>query len=177
MLSWYNYRMMRYRAEGQASYSFRLHLRAMPPDPVAHFLLERWFELSWTSMARLSAGTKIAMLDEALSGFDFTGDVAEADRLIARVSADLGIPETAQRVNTGEGWQADTGWTRVTRDTLDPADAALLARRTRLDSYLWHRWGKRDDTAHLDPSDVAPFLRSELLRPIHELRRRLARRG
>lgn len=176
MLSWYNYRMMRYRADGLRSYPFRLHVLSLPPDPIAHFLLERWFEMPWPQMAALPASRKIALLDEALSGFDFVGDVSDADRLIASVSRDLGIPETAERTNTGAAWEAQTGWQPLRREDLTPADAALLSSRTRLDNYLWRRWALGQD-ARIAAVEVAPFLASELVRPVHELRRRALRRA
>ena len=47
MLSWYNFRIMRYMRKGQKPYSFSLFLRSMRMNPVAHFILERWVELPW----------------------------------------------------------------------------------------------------------------------------------
>lgn len=174
VLSWYNYRMMRYRAEGLGAYPFRLHLLALPPDPVAHFLLERWFELSWPQMALMPAARKIALIDAELARFEIVADMAETDRLIATVSAALGIPAAAARANTATLWQGATGWTPLGAADLDPRDAVLLERRTRLDRYLWRRWALGEPVA-ADPGEVAPFLAAELVRPLHEIIRRRTR--
>ncbi|MEM8700032.1 MAG: hypothetical protein AAGF44_12725, partial [Pseudomonadota bacterium] len=99
---------------------------------------------------------------------------ADADRLIAEISGRLGIPTIAEASNTSEDWQALTGWKPLRRTDLQPATVAELARRTRLDSYLWRRWACGDSTAR-PPAAPAGFLASELRRPIAELRRRLIR--
>ncbi len=174
MLSWYNYRMMRYVSRGLAPYPFSRHVRAMPPDPVAHFLLERWFELPWPRMAMLSTATKIALIEAALGGFALVGDISTADRLIAEVSGRIGVPKTSARVNTSESWQDRTGWTQLTAASLSEQDAALLEKRTRLDRYIWRRFAL-GHAVEFDPRAAAPFLASELERPFHEIRRRMQR--
>lgn len=176
MLSWYNHRMARYAEKGMAAYPFRLHLRALPPDPVAHFLLERWLELPWWRIAALPPAGKIALLAVAMDAFDHVDDIAGADRRIARISAGLGIPVTAARFNTKEINAGRSGRQAIPADDLDAADRALLTQRTRIDAWLWRRWalGERSLAA---PADPAPFLASELARPMAEIRRRLARGG
>jgi len=46
-LSLYNHRMMLHLAKGLGTYSFDLHLKALPRDFVAHRLLARWLEIPW----------------------------------------------------------------------------------------------------------------------------------
>lgn len=175
VLSWYNYRMMRYSATGRSPYPFALHLRSLPPDPVAHFLLERWLELPWWRLAKLSPGEKCRMLDEMLDRFDFVGDISDCDRLIALLSKRLDIPPVAASINTADSWRALASWEPLRRDRLSPEDAAELRRRTRLDDYLWRRWALRETAIPPAADQVAPFLRSELARPLAEIRRRQKR--
>jgi hypothetical protein len=174
VLSWYNYRMMRYQAAGKSPYAFAIHLHSMPADPVAHFLLERWFELPWWQMARLQPREKTAMLDKMLGGFDRVGDIRDCDALIAQISRSLGIPETAERRNTSAAWQQRVTWEPVRYEDLSRADRLALEERTRLDDYLWRRWALRE-TASVSPSEIAPFLRTQLRRPFYEIRRKTQR--
>jgi hypothetical protein len=172
ILSWYNYRMMRYRAQGRNPYPLALHLRSLPPDPLAHFLLAHWLEIPWARLAAMRAEEKLARLEDALAGFDTVGDIADCDRLVARLSRRLAIPETARPENTGERWRAGTGWTPLRREDLSEADRALLAARTRLDSALHARAVLGREAPLAAP---VPLLRAELARPLAELARRRAR--
>ena len=52
LLSYYNYRMMRYMTRGQNAYGFSLFLRATRQNFITHFLLERWLELPCCERAR-----------------------------------------------------------------------------------------------------------------------------
>ncbi len=174
VLSWYNYRMMRYQAAGKSPYAFSVHLNSMPPDSVAHFLLERWFELPWWQIARLGHSQKIALLDGMFSQFDVVGDIRDCDALIAQISKSLGIPETADRRNTSGGWREKVSWTPLQYEELSDAERLVLQARTRLDQYLWRRWALREEVA-LPPQEIAPFVRSELRRPYYEILRRTHR--
>ncbi|GMG83018.1 hypothetical protein LNKW23_22310 [Paralimibaculum aggregatum] len=174
VLSWYNYRMARYRSLGQAGYPFGLHLACMPPDPLAHFLLANWLELPWARLARMDAGEKLARLEAAFAAFDFIGDVSDCDRLVAELSRRLGIPEAAEAANTAHGWRAETGIEPLRREMLAPEDAAELDRRTRLDTAFWRRVARREQAAFA-AADAMPFLRSELRRPLAELARKRLR--
>jgi len=175
LLSWYNYRMMRYAKQGKGTYGLDLHLASLPPDPVAHFLLERWCELPWWRLAAMGAGQKRDRLDAVLGGLDAVVDIADADRLIADISARLGIPGVAERDNTSEGWRARVAWTPLTPAGLTRDQRAAIDARTRLDRYLWQRWALGEADARLDPAGTPSFLASELRRPLAEIRRRRAR--
>lgn len=174
MLSWYNFRMMRYLDAGQSPYPFSTHMRALPSDPMAHFLLEQWFELPWWRIARLQLSAKIAMLDSMLSQFDFVGDISDCDALTAQISRALGIPENAERKNTSADWQKRVAWTPVRYEDLSEADRRALEARTRLDNYLWRKWAL-GQSAKLSIGDVASFMGNEMLRPIYEIRRKTRR--
>ncbi len=174
MISYYNYRMMRYVSQGLRPYPFELHLRSMSVDPVAHFFLERWHEMPWQQIARLSVRTKVAMLDETLGSLDRVVDISQTDELAAWHSRELGIPEAAARANTGEQWSKDTGWQPVKLKDLTTSVRDALDARLALDRYLWRRWAMGEKIS-FDSATAAPFLSSEAVRPAYEIRRRLMR--
>jgi hypothetical protein len=175
MLSWYNFRMMRYIKAGLVPYSFDLFLRSTSVDPVAHFLLERWLELPWYRIAALSAAEKAHLLDTALAEFDRVVDISEADNLIAWHSTALGLPAQAVRANSAQEWERRTGWQSVRLADLQPALLDELNDRVQLDVYLWRRWALKQNVV-LDAASCAPFFREELSRMVPQLRRRVARR-
>ncbi len=174
MLSWYNYRMMRYLSEGLHPFPFRLFVRAFPVDPVAHFLLERWLELPWTTYAMMTAQQKVALLDDALSHFDRVVDIAEASDLCAWHSRDLGIPEDADRTNTSDQWSDRTGWQPLKLSELSEQDLSLLQSRFLIDRYLWRRWALKQNVS-FERSMAQVLLPSEPMRAFYELRLRMAR--
>lgn len=174
VLSWYNYRMMRYRAQGLAGYPLALHLASLPPDPMAHFLLMHWLEMPWLRLAAMRPSEKLARLEDALGDFDRVGDVADCDRMVREMSARLAIPGQAEPENTAEGWRDTTGWRPLRLGDLAPDEAARLARRTALDTALYARLVRRESAPFAD-ADAEPFLGAELGRPVAELRRRRLR--
>ncbi|MGE3426400.1 MAG: hypothetical protein AB7I44_06405 [Hyphomicrobiaceae bacterium] len=174
ILSWYNYRMMRYLTEGLHPFSFRLFLQSFPVDPVAQFLLERWLEMPWIRIATLTAAQKVALLDRTLSQFDRIVDIAEADDLCAWHCDDLGIPGAAERTNTAEQWVLRTSWKPLKYRDLAERDRRLLKGRFAVDRYLWRRWALKQDIEfeRAAPRRVIPH---EPLRPFYEIRLRTAR--
>ena len=171
MLSWYNFRVMRYMMKGQKPHSFSLFMRSMRMNPVAHFLLERWVELPWVRMSRMTDDMKAAALDKALKTFDYVVDISETDILIASLSAQIGIADCAPRRNTAEQIQQKTGWELIGLDDLSEQDRFLLRSRTSLDRYLWRRWVLKENVV-FDHSNATGFLFSELVRPSYQLQRR-----
>ena len=174
-LSLYNFRMMLHVVAGRNPLSFKLFVKSLQVDPVAHFLLDRWLERPWLNIVAMSAAQKAALLDEMLGGFDQVVDITKADELIAWHSRDLGIPEQAARTNTEDEWVRKSGWKPLRSSDLDPSDRDALAGRLNLDRYIWRRWALKEPVS-FDSNAVAPFLLNELPRPIYQLRRRLARR-
>jgi len=174
ILSWYNYRMMRYLSQGLHPFSFGLFLQSFPVDPVAHFLLERWLEMPWVKIAALTAAQKVALLDRSLAQFDRIVDIAEADDLCAWHCEDLGIPITAERINTSEQWARRTGWKPLRQSDLTERELRLLRGRFTIDRYLWRRWALKQDTEFKNtrPRRLVPH---EPLRPFYEMRVRSAR--
>jgi len=174
VLSWYNFRMMRYLAKGRPTYSFKVHLEGLPPDPMTHFLLASWLELPWIRLASMSPSEKYDRVQDALSGFDLVGDIADCDRLIGILSERLSIPDAAPRANTGEDWEGQTKWRRLTLADLSDADRDMLERRTQLDAAL-HRQAVLGEAAGFDPGKAIRFLPSEIARSRAGLARLFAR--
>lgn len=175
MLSYYNYRMMRYIIRGQRPYGFSLFLRATRQNFISHFLLDRWLELPWLDLARLSDRQKVRLLDEALASVDYISPISETDDLVRKISTEIGISPVAQRRNTTEDERkAKTGWKMVRYGDLSDADRAELKSRTLLDRYLWRKWALKEDVSFA-PDQQSQFTRSEFLRTRYQCERRLAR--
>jgi hypothetical protein len=172
LLSWYNFRMMRYIANGLAPYSFKLHLRSMPPDPVAHFLLERWLELPLWKILLMSTEKKAKLLDETLSTFDFIGDIGDCDRLVESISRELQIEQAAERANTEEGWRNRVAWNPLRYANLTDDYRSMIAELTALDEYLWRRWALKEDVSFDARCSERQFIAHGLRRPYYELQRR-----
>lgn len=174
MLSYYNYRMMRYISRGQGTYGFSLFLRATRQNFVSHFLLDRWLELPWVELVRLTDNQKVALLDGIMASIDYIAPINETDALIAKISTEIGISPTAERRNTTEEKKERIVWRMVRPADLSKADRAELKSRTHLDRYLWRRWVLNEDVS-LAPETKSRFRRSEFLRPRYQFERRLAR--
>ena len=100
-LSFYNWKMMDHLAKGWGTYSFSLHLRALPRNFIAHFLLSRWVELSSAQIdGDVRQRENINILNNALAGFWFVGAHSDCDRVIAAIGADLRVPPVAAPRNT-----------------------------------------------------------------------------
>ena len=175
MLSYYNYRMMRYLLKGQHAYPFSLFLRATRMNPIAHFLLERWLEMPWIRLVQLSDERKATLLDEVMASIDYVADISETDAFAAKISAEIGIPPRAPRRNTAEEKQAKTGWKIVKLGDLSKSERTVLNSRTALDRYLWCRWAQRENVS-FDHSFQSNFALSEFIRLKYQFERRIARR-
>jgi hypothetical protein len=175
MLSYYNYRMMRYMLGGQNPYSFSLFMRATRMNPVAHYLLERWLEMPWVRLMQLSDQRKVALLEEALASIDFVADISETDALAAKISAEIGVSHCVSQRNTAEEKQTKTGWKIVSLGDLSASERAVLKSRTALDRYVWSRWAQKKNVS-FDGGGQSRFALSEFLRPKYQLERRVARR-
>lgn len=174
MMSWYNFRMARYLAAGQRTYTFATHMRALPADPVAHFLLDRWLELPYAKIAAMRHDEKCLRLQDALSGMDFIGDISDCDRLTSWFGDRIGISAHAAPANTFEQCNRKVGWRKVTREDLKPEILAELHERTQLDRWLWQRWAMGQHRLAA-PVQSYGYIRSEMRRGATEVMRKLAR--
>ncbi len=181
-ISLYNWQMMDHLAKGLGTYSFELHLQALPRNFIVHFLLSRWLEIPWPRLMLMRDEQKYRILNRTLARFWFVGAHADCDRLIEAIGPELGVPPLAKPRNTSAELQAQTGWRLVTADALSPATREAIRVHHGLDQVLWEDWR----TAGFDPATVRPralgpdatsgFLAHEIRRPWFALGRFVARR-
>jgi tetratricopeptide (TPR) repeat protein len=182
-LSLYNYRMMNHLNRGLRTYSFDLHLRALPRDWVAHRLLARWLEIPWPRLMAMSGAEKYRILNRMLAGFWFVGSHADCGRLIAAVAPHLGAPPIARPRNTAQQWQKQIYWEPLTAKALSPAQRQVVLARNPLDTAIWESWR----SAGFDTTAVCPrpleagagdgFAAHEAVRPAFLMARWLRRSG
>jgi len=181
MLSYYNFRMMRYLSQGWKPYSFELHLRSLPCDPISHFLLETWLEIPWPTLMVMSPDRKYEILNKELGRFWYVADYTHCDELIDLMGRELGIPTKSERLNTQEQWIKKTSWRPLSPNDLSFDLRCEIAARTRLDRALWESWSQaRLNTSRIQPvplqkSDQFTFLLGEVRRPVYEIERRYRR--
>ncbi len=65
-LSLYNHRMMLHLTKGLGTYSFDLHLKALPRDFVAHRLLARWLEIPWPTLMAMTDQQKYTGIEPGI---------------------------------------------------------------------------------------------------------------
>ena len=171
-LSLYNHRMMLHLTKGLGTYSFDLHLKALPRDFIAHRLLGRWLGIPWPMLMAMTDQQKYAALNRALSQFWFVGSYKDCDQLIASIAPDLGVPAAARRRNTADEWGKRVAWRPLKAAELSPATRGRILANNRLDQWLWESW----HTAGFNPAGVSPpplgpsrpggFRAREISRPI-----------
>jgi hypothetical protein len=142
VLSWYNYRMNRYRAQGRAIPDFEAWYETQGRNPVARHLFTR--HLNWptprflaTPVNRLAAEA-VAVLD----GFWFVASYRRVDALLAAVADHFGATAEPRHVNR-------TDYAFRAAESLDPGFVARVARENALDAFLFDRYRDRlfDPTA------------------------------
>jgi tetratricopeptide (TPR) repeat protein len=151
-LSLYNHRMMLHLTKGLGTYSFDLHLRALPRNFIAHRLLWRWLEISWPVLVAMTDHKKYAVLNRALSQFWFVGSHTDCNHLVAATSRDLGLPTAARPRNTTAEWERRTNWRPLRAAELSEMTRKAILESNPLDQALWESWG----TAGHNAADVRP---------------------
>lgn len=180
-ISYYNFRMMRYRAVGQGAYEFDVAYRAAARNPICHFLLHRYFEIPWLRLCAMSAEDKYDLLNRFFGGFWFTADYRRCDDLIVSLAEALGMPKKAVRKNTSTEWQRRVDWKPLTADDLSEAQRSRIIEDNILDQLLWENWREAGhDTARVSPRPLPrkagnAFLTNEALRPWFQVQRRWKR--
>ncbi len=170
-ISFYNWQMMDNLAKGLGTYSFDWHLRALPRDFIAHFLLSRWLEIPWRRLLVMTDAQKYEILNRALADFWFVGAPADCDRLIEALGTCLEVPPVAPRRNTSAEQQGRTGWPLLTVERLPPATRSAFQARNQLDQALWEDWHAAGfEAAGVLPHALQPdvnrgFLGHEIVRP------------
>lgn len=146
-LSLYNYRWdWHARGFGPPPPPFERWYRAQRRDPIARFLVNRYFGEGVPALYRLSSAGRLAYLEARLAGFWFVGDYARAGELIAGVSRELGLPERVEDRNV-------TRARAVTRESLGADWVARIEADNPVDAALHARW--RDRGWRADPVPAA----------------------
>lgn len=139
-VSYYNYMMMFSLSRGGPTCGFEQHLRAQPRDMVPLMLLLHWLEMPLRTILATGDARKYDLLSESLAGFWFVGSYEDGDRLLAAVSADLGIPTRAVRKNSTAEWRSRVAWQPLREEDLsDAARRAILAKNP-IHEALWRNW-------------------------------------
>ena len=182
IVSYYNFRMMRYLSEGLHPYSFALAYAATQRNFITHYILRNFLELSWARLARLSDEEKYDIVNAFLATFWFVGDYRRCDDLIAALAQTLEIPGRAAATNTCAEWKGQVRWRILEMDDLAPAAMVRIRRENLLDQRLWESWQEaRHETGSVRPRALAGrsasgFISSEAVRFVSQIARRIQRR-
>jgi hypothetical protein len=140
IVSYYNFRMMRYIKAGLRPYDFELAYEATRRNFITHYILRNFLELSWLSLAGLSDEDKYDLVNAFLSGFRYVGDYTLCDDLIAMLAGELGIARTAPKRNTRAEWLRRVRWTPLDIEDLTPGAVARIRQENLIDQRLWESW-------------------------------------
>lgn len=182
IVSYYNFRMMRYLLAGLHPYSFSLAYRATQRNFITHYILRNFLELPWSRLARLSDDEKYDTVNAFLATFWFVGDYRLCDDLVAALGATLEIPGRAVAANTCAEWQRRVRWMRLEEDDLSADAVAQIRRENLLDQRLWETWHEAGhDVASVRPRALAGrnatgFVTAESTRFVNQIARRIQRR-
>lgn len=182
IVSYYNFRMMRYLSEGLNAYSFKLAYAATQRNFITHYILRNFLELPWPRVVSLSDEEKYEIVNAFLATFWFVGDYRFCDELVAALGEELGIPGQASRSNTQAEWERRVKWRPLEVEEL-PTDAIVRIREENpIDLRLWESWREaRHETASvrlraLGRRSASSFLATEAVRLVSQIVRRIERR-
>lgn len=181
LVSYYNFRMMRYLSEGLHPYSFELAYAATQRNFITHYILKNFLELPWPQRARLSDDEKYDIVNAFLATFWYVGDYRLCDDLIAALAVNLVIPPCSAPSNTQAEWEQRVRWKPLAVDDLSPDAAAKIRQENLIDQRLWETWQEaRYDTAAVRPRPLAGrsasgFVSTEAMRFVSQIARRIQR--
>jgi hypothetical protein len=182
IVSYYNFRMMRYLSEGRHPYSFELAYAATQRNFITHYILRNFLELPWSRRACLSDDEKYDIVNAFLASCWYVGDYRLCDDLIAALAVKLGIPGRAAPQNTRAQWERQVGWNALEVNDLSPDALAQIRRENLLDQRLWETWHEvRHSTATVRPRALGGrcgpgFVTTEATRFVSQIARRIQRR-
>lgn len=182
LISYYNFRMMRYLSEGRSPYSFELAYSATQRNFITHFILRNFLEIPWPKLVGLSDEDKYEIVNGFLATFWFVGDFTLCDELIAALGPRLGIPHHAPRANTQAEWERCVTWRTLEAEDLPMTALARIRHENRIDQRLWESWRRaKHDTASVRPKALGStattsFVTTETLRLVSQIARRIERR-
>jgi hypothetical protein len=156
-------------------FSFELWYKTRPLNPVTHFILNRYLEVPQTTLWRLSPRERLALLDEALAGFDFVASYKACDGFLTRLCHELGITPGFETRNV-------TPTKVATEETVSESLRLQIIEENALDTMFFEKYRDRG----WSPQQPAPSagaladdrwraVRRDLARPVHVVRARLLR--
>jgi hypothetical protein len=181
ILSYYNFRMMRYISQGLKTYRFELAYKARQRNFLTHFILGNFLEIPWPRLILLSETEKYALANTFLASCWFVGDYTRCGELIAALAPDLGVPNTATPRNTQRQWQACVQWNSLRVEDLSSRMVDQIRRDNALDELLWESWRETGrDVSRVQPREIyqkshTELRASEWLRPVYQVERRFRR--
>jgi hypothetical protein len=180
-VSYYNFRMMRYIAQGLRPYSFEVAYGATQRNFITHYILRNFLELPWVRLACLSDSEKYDLVNAFLATFWYVGDYRLCDDLIAALGGPFGIPTKTTPCNTQTELRRRVSWTPLAVDSLSSDMIAEIRAENLLDQRLWETWREaRDNTSSIRPralGGVCPsgFITNEATRFVSQILRRVQR--
>lgn len=147
LVSFYNYRWARHRERGEpAPPDFPLWRRSQRRNPIARFLLTRYFEIGVPSVYRLGTRARFLFLDRAFARFHFVGSWRRCGEAVAGISRELGVDPEAPHENVGK-----VGVLKAA--DLPQAEVAAILAEHALDQLLFDRWKDRGFDPAANPPD------------------------
>lgn len=181
LVSYYNFRMMRYLAQGLRTYSFEIAYHAMQRNFLTHYILKHFLEMSWLDIANLSDADKYDIVNRFLSTFWYVADYSKCDDLVAALGRELGISGGAAQRNTQKGWESRVNWVSLRTEDLSATAIDRIRRENSLDQQLWETWRNagrhpaRVTLPDLATPSIPGFVRSEATRLVFQVARRFKR--
>ena len=103
-VSFYNYRLWRAADRGEPTPPpFEIWLRGQRRNPIARFLLMRYFGIGYPGIYTMSSRARFVFLEDALTQFHFVGGHERCDEAVAGISRDLGVDDRVEPRNVGGG--------------------------------------------------------------------------
>lgn len=153
LLSYYNWRMLRFLSRGRRTYSFWLHLHSLPRNFMTVFMLRNWLEIPWPRISLMSDHAKIELLQNHFSRFWFVGAHTDCVRLIEMLAPELDVPTEPARRNSSEDWRTIVDWRPFTSSDLSPQLRQQILSDNPLDQLLWETWHRAGFQAeHVRPA-------------------------
>lgn len=140
LLSYYNYRMMRYLTQGKGLYDFKSAYRSAPRNSLSNHILRSFLEIPWWRVLTLPLPDKYGITNEFLSGCWFVGDYKLCDELIAALAPALAVPDQAIAINTQQEWEKCTDWHPLRVEDLPDDVLEEIREDHSLDQLLWETW-------------------------------------
>ncbi len=151
LVSFYNYRWARHEERGQpAPGEFDAWRGTQRRNPIARFLLHRFFEVGYPGIYRLSTRARFLYLEAAFQGFHFVGGYRRCDEALAGISEELGVDPVVASENVGHV-------KRLSVSDLSEAQTTAILKENAADALLFERWKDRgfDRAANPPEPEVA----------------------